>query len=326
MPETARRAVWIVAVLMVAVVIGQAQGQETQTETGNVAMVNGVAITRELYGIQVGQMKQQAARQGRQLDSAMLETIQKDALDSLINEELLFKESQKSGIQIEKSAVEGQIDQFKKQFPTEAAFQEQLKEGGLTETMLRSHIEKGMAIRRLVQERIVDSIVIAEAESRNFYDAHPEYFQEPETVKASHILVKVAEGADAAQKTAADQKIELIQQKLKNGEDFTALARQFSEGPSRSNGGDLGYFRRGQMVGPFEQAAFAMQPGQISDKVVTQFGYHLIKVTDKKAAGIVSYTEAREKIDGHLKRVKADQEVKSYIRSLRDAADIQLLP
>ena len=329
MSVKAKRSALIVAVLMVAVVVGQAQGQEAKTENENVALVNGVAITQKAYQSQIGQMKQQAMQQamqqGRQLDAAMLETIQKDALDSLINQELLYKESQKTGIQIEKSAVDGQIEQFKKRFPTEAAYQAQLKDGDLTEAILRSHIEKGMAIRRLVQEHVVDKIEITDAQAREFYDAHPDYFKQPEMVKASHILVKVEKGADASQMAAADQKIEMIQQKLKNGEAFAALAQQFSEGPSRSSGGDLGYFRRGQMVAPFEQAAFAMAPEQISDKVVTQFGYHLIKVTGKKEAGTVSYPESKEKITGHLKRVKSDQAVKSYIRSLREAADIQVL-
>jgi peptidyl-prolyl cis-trans isomerase C len=111
----------------------------------------------------------------------------------------------------------------------------------------------------------------------------------PEQVHARHILVKVDPKADATQKAAARKKIEDIQKQLKNGEDFSELAKKASDCPSNAKGGDVGYFGRGQMVKPFEDAAFSLKPGEVSGIVETEFGLHLIKVMDKKPEKIMDY-------------------------------------
>ena len=129
--------------------------------------------------------------------------------------------------------------------------------------------------------------------------------------------------APADQKAEARKKIEAVQQKVKKGEDFATLAKTYSEGPSGPKGGDLGYFRRGQMVKPFEDAAFSLKPDETSEIVETQFGYHLIKVSDKKPAKKMTYAEVKDRLNEHLKKQKTDSEVNVYIETLRKDAKIE---
>jgi peptidyl-prolyl cis-trans isomerase C len=110
---------------------------------------------------------------------------------------------------------------------------------------------------------------------------------------------------------------------LKDGGDFAALAKEYSEGPSNTRGGDLGFFRRGQMVKPFEDAAFAMEPNQVSDIIETRFGYHLIKVYEKKPESVLAYAEVKDKLTQHLKQQKIDKEAVQYINQLKKDAKIE---
>jgi peptidyl-prolyl cis-trans isomerase C len=110
---------------------------------------------------------------------------------------------------------------------------------------------------------------------------------------------------------------------LQKGEDFASLAKEFSQCPSNAKGGDLGYFQRGQMVPPFEQVAFALKPGAVSDIVETKFGYHLIKVIDKKAETTIPYKDVKEKLEQNLKREKIQKEVTLYVEKLKEKAKVE---
>lgn len=288
-----------------------------------VATVNGAAISETEFQISLDRLKQRFQQQGGQLNDAAIKKLEADAMDGLISQELLFQESQKSGFRAEKTDVDQQIARFKERFSSEEAFGKALEERGLTLDMLTVQIRKGIAIQRFVQDRFVSRTEVSPAESREFYDANPNLFMQPETVRASHILVKLEAGADETRKAEAEAKIERILEELGKGADFADVARRHSEGPSAPNGGDLGFFRRGQMVGPFEEAAFALEPGEISQKVETRFGYHIIRVAEKKAAGPVAYDEAQERITRHLAQVKTDRAVRGHIDTLRAGADIQ---
>ena len=148
-------------------------------------------------------------------------------------------------------------------------------------------------------------------------------FKQPEQIKASHILIKVDAKADEAQKAEARKKIEEVQQKLKDGGDFAALAKEYSEGPSSAKGGDLGYFRRGQMVKPFEDAALALKPNEVSDIVETRFGYHLIIVYDTKPEQTLAYADVKDKISQRMKQEKIEKEAVQYVDKLKKDAKLE---
>lgn len=288
-----------------------------------VASVNGVPISGSEFDSELDQVKMRYMRQGREIDEPQLKKFKESILEILINRELLFQESKRLGIQVDEKKIFDQLMTVKQRFPSEAEYQKVLGEMKLTEEDLKFQIKRALTIRELVEGKITQKIKISDKESRDYYDTHPQAFKQAEEVKASHILIKVDADADSSKKAEARKKIEQIQTRLQNGDDFSTLAKEHSEGPSSGKGGDLGYFKRGEMVKPFEDAAFALKPDEVSNIVETPFGYHLIKVYDKKPEGIIEYKEAEEKINQYLKQEKSKEEIKAYIENLREGAEIK---
>lgn len=312
----------LAALAVVAADFG-ANAAEKSPATDGVAVVNDTVITRDEFDRELIQFKARIASQGRQIPEAMQEEIENNILDKLIDRELLHQESLEKKIHIEPNVVAEEIKKLKEKYPDPTAFDALLNQMNMAENDLQSLITKGLAIKTLVEEHATIGIAVTDTESREFYAAHPEYFKRPERVKASHILIKQEADADAAQKAEAQKKIEAIQQRLAKGEDFETLAREVSEGPSAPQGGDLGFFGRGQMVKPFEDAAFALPPGKVSDIVPTQFGLHLIKVMEKAPEETVSYEEAKDRIVLNLTNEKRQKTMEDYLEKLRKAASIK---
>lgn len=289
----------------------------------DVAMVNGVAITTADFDREVGRYEQQMAMMGQPVSPEQLQEIKGKVLDGMIDRELLYQESKKEGIKVDKTEVDQRISALKQKFPKEEDFKQTLERLGLTEASLRTQFEQELAVKALVDKKFAGKVTVTEQDMKKFYSDNPDYFKTQERVRASHILAKVDAGANDADKKKARQKIEDVQKKVKKGEDFGALAKQYSDCPSSAKGGDLDYFQRGQMVKPFEDAAFAMKVGDVSNIVETQFGYHLIKLTDKQGAGKVSFDEAKDKIKGYLEQQKMGEEVKQYVAQLKQKGKVE---
>ncbi len=143
-------------------------------------------------------------------------------------------------------------------------------------------------------------VKVTEKEIESYYEYNADMYQQPKQVKARHILFKVGQDDAEEVKAKVKKRAEKVLLKARKGEDFAALAKEYSEGPSKSQGGDLGYFKAGQMEAPFEEAAFALKKGEISDLVETRFGYHIILVEDVKEAGMTPLEEVREDIAATL--------------------------
>ena len=169
-------------------------------------------------------------------------------------------------------------------------------------------------------------MAVTPEQAKKFYDENPDQFKQPEQVRASHILIGAPENADAAAKAAAKRKAEGLLKQLKSGGDFAALAKENSQDPgSAIKGGDLGLFPRGQMVGPFDQVAFTLAPGATSDLVETQFGYHIIRVVEKKEAGAVALDEVRPQLEQFLQNQNRQREMTSYVAALKAKGKVEVL-
>ncbi len=156
-----------------------------------------------------------------------------------------------------------------------------------------------------MRENVEGKVKVTDKEVKDYYEKHKSEFVQPEQVRARHILVKVPPKADKKQWAEAKKKAEMIRAKALKGEDFAKLAQEYSDDPgSKGRGGDLGYFQKGRMVPEFEQAAFALKTGQVSQPVKTTFGYHIIKVEGKKPSKQESFKDVQQKIRQKLEREK----------------------
>ena len=320
-----RRLYQITAILALVLFFLPAMATDKKPSDEKVAVVNGVVIARIQFDKELKVHLERVSRQGRQITDDQMEELKKDVLEGLIEREVLYQESQKAGIKIADQKVDDQVAAIKKRFPNEEEFKKALAGMGLTEEDVREQIQHGLAIRELIDQKVANKVVITDEETKAYYDANPQLFNQPEEVKASHILIKVEPTADDATKAAARKKVEDLQQKLKDGGDFAELAKENSEGPSNARGGDLGYFKRGQMVKPFEDVAYSMKIDEVSDLVETRFGYHLIKVSDKKPEQTLAYAEVKDKIAQRLKQEKVEKDATRYVEDLKKGAKIEKL-
>lgn len=302
--------------------VSAAEAPETKTDE-NIAVVNKVPITKKDFEEELNRYQSQMAMRGQPVSPDELNDLKTLAVQNLIGQELIIQECKKLKIKIDEKDVEEQIGKFRDHFKTDDEFQKALSENQVTEKELRDKVERRLIAQKFIDTRISDKLTVTDSESKTFYDSHPEYFAQPAKIKASHILVKMSPDADDTTKAEARKKIKAVQEKLKKGEDFAELAKTHSEGPSNVQGGDLGYFSKGQMVKPFEDAAFAMKTGEISDVVETQFGLHLIKLTDKQEEGKTPYKDVKEKITEFLKQEKIGSELTAYIENLKKTAVIE---
>ena len=313
----------LLIVLALVTLVSPAYAAESKSAEQKVAVVNGTVLKQAELDSETDRYLDRLQRTGRFPNDLEHSQIKKQVLENLIARELLYQESQKKGIKVDQQEIDAQLTGLKGRFPNEAEFKNALSRNNLTEADLRSQFERDLAIKKLLDGHIGDKIAVSEKETRAYYDSNLETFKKPEQVRASHILIKVDPGADEAKKAEARTKIESLQTKLKKGEDFGALAKEYSEGPSGPKGGDLGFFGRGQMVKPFEETAFAMKPGQVSDMVETNFGYHLIMVSDRTPEGTIPYEEVKDRLQQFLKQQKVQEAIAQYVETLKGKAKIE---
>lgn len=287
---------------------------------GPVAIVNGVTID----AIELRRAEKVMLR-GQSVSAEQQAMVDKQALEQLLSAELLYQAASKLEVKDLDKQVDEKLAQGKARFANEQDFAKAIKDLDMDEKVLRDYTRRDLLISKFVESTIVPTIKVTEQEARAFYDQNPDKFTRSETVKASHILIGTEPNASAEDKKKAREKAEKLRKELAGGARFEELAKGNSSCPSSQQGGDLGFFGKGQMVPPFEQAAFALKPGEISDVVETQFGYHIIKLTDKKAAETVTFKEAQPRIEEYLKGQKINTAVGDYVTEARKTAKIEVL-
>ena len=290
---------------------------------GPAVTINDVEISRAKVSAQVDHMiNQRGLNSGGITQPAVYEQLQQDVVERLITQELLWQEAQRRGVIASDADVDEQLNNMKSGFDTERAFVFQIEAGGFTEKSYREDIRQQRSVQQMIAGELAQAVAVSDEEVQEFYDENIEQMTAPEAVRARHILVKLAADDEAAREAAQDR-IAAMQKELRDGADFVTLATERSDAPSAPQGGDLGYFGRGQMVAPFEDAAFALQPGEISDVVETQFGFHIIRVDERRDAQAVPVAEAAERISAYLTQGKLQSAVEDLVDDLHASAEIE---
>lgn len=225
-------------------------------------------------------------------------------LNNIIDETIMLKNAADLGITASEDQVDMQIEYIKQNFESEEIYREYLKSQSITEEYVRNNIRKTLIINNLFQE-LTKSISVPEEELKAAYDSIKDSMY---NVRASHILVEDFEEAKK------------ILERVKTGEDFNSLAMEYSIDPSaKFNRGDLGYFGTGEMIPEFEVAAFALEPGEISDVVKTAYGYHIIKLEDKKT---LTFEEVKPQLEQQMLPQYKSQYITTYFENLKEKSEI----
>lgn len=288
-----------------------------------IARVNGKAI----YAIELQRAKKviQANQPGQQIPSEKQKEFDLQIAAQLISAELLYQAGQKLEIKDLDKQLDDKMSQAKTKFPSIQEFENAIKALKMDEKDLREYTRRDLVISNFVEKSVAPTAAITTEESKAFYEQNLDKFNRGEAIRASHILIGTTPASSDDEKKKARKLADKLRKDLSGGADFSLLAKENSTCPSSQQGGDLGFFGKGQMVPAFEKTAFALKQGDISDVIETQFGFHIIKLTDKKGAEVVAFKDAKPRIEDFLKGQKISAAVKESVTELGKKATIEML-
>jgi peptidyl-prolyl cis-trans isomerase C len=286
-----------------------------------IADCNGDKIARAEFEKAVKAVEQRA---GGSVPPEKRDELYRGVLDDLVAYRLLKQEVVARQMTASDAEVDARIGAFKQQMGSEANFRAALQAQQITEAKLREDAKTDILVNKLLEQEVTQKILVKPSDIATFYEKNPDRFQQSESVRAAHILVLVPRDADEKTRAAAKARAEAALKAAKAGQDFAQLAKRYSNDASAQRGGDLGFIPKGQMVPAFEAAAFALEPGQVSDLVETQFGYHVIKALEKRPARVVPFVEAAAQIEQFLQQQQRQEKSKALVEQLKSKGKVEI--
>lgn len=334
--------------IVAAIMIGSAITATTYVWAGKeafVAKVNGEVITANQFQNMMERAKKHYAGQiGMDFNSEtgqmMLASLKKNVLDSMVDMMILKQQAGTLSISLSDSDIDSQYKEFIKSNykGDDKAFERDLLKNRMTKAEFQQQLKDRLLVNK-VYESIIKDIKVNDADIETYYKSHKETFTQAESIEAQHILIKIAAVGDMTGKPAkviedakkkndeaALKQAQEILAKLKGGAKFDELAKKHSEDDSnKDNGGSLGAFKRGDMVKPFEDAAWTLKPGEItSAPVKSEFGYHLIKRGNTIPPKIKTLAEVKDTITGQLKQQKQKETFENWMKKTKQTASIEI--
>jgi peptidyl-prolyl cis-trans isomerase C len=292
-----------------------------------IVRVNGDEITRgeiqEVLQVTMQQMSRQVPpQQLQQMQAQMYNNVR----DQLVTKKLMDAAVAAANITVSEEDLAAAMDEIRASVPPGQELEAALATSGTTLEELTANVKEQLATRQFLESKTEGIAEATEAEAKEFYDTNPDRFQKPEGVTASHILITFDESDTDETKAAKKADLEALRSEIiAETITFQDAAATNSHCPSKAQGGSLGTFGKGQMVPEFEVAAFTQEIDEVGDVIETQFGYHIIKVSDRQEDGVVDFDEAKEQLMTFLSGQKKQEAVAAFIKSLRDAATIEVL-
>jgi peptidyl-prolyl cis-trans isomerase C len=267
---------------------------------------------------------------GRTIPEQERATVRSKLLDHLIVNKILIQKATEQDKALARKQVDDYLAQARTNAPTPEAFEQEIKATGMTLAQVRDRMEEDRMCQSILVHEATNGIVITDVEVKKFYQENPDKFQIPERAHVAHILVSTQDAVTRQPLPPEKKKEKLklaneLKARAEKGEDFAALAKQFSDDPGSKNKGGEYTFPRGQMVPEFEAAAFSMKTNQISEPVETQFGYHVIKLLEKLPASTEDFAKAEPAIRDYLTERQAEKVLPAYLDKLKAAADVKIL-
>ena len=251
---------------------------------------------------------------------------EREALNNLIDKRLQLQKARQLGINVTQEEVLEAIEDIKKRnsIPDDQFLTKRLAEENTTIERYKEDVQNQLLLSKLFSREVNTNILIGEEEVERYYKEHEEDFIQPEEVRIRQILLKMPEKADSAEKERMIAIAEEVFGHLQSGEDFAEIARRYSQDPSAQRGGDLGFFRRGQMIQVLEEVIFSLKVGEISEPVLSPLGFHILKLEEKKGSSPLSITEVKEKIREILVEEKSERLYRDYLKNLRNKAYVDI--
>ena len=328
----------LLAVLtLIPLAIGAAScGSQSDSGSGNAlpegevaaAAVNGVPIPMSDVQRVAGNFKRQNFEPDETAEGTTREEkIYYTVLNRLVEQEVVLQEADQVGLVVDEAEVDASIAQFQVNAGGREALLAFLDQVGASLEDFRKDMRINLIIQKYIDEVLTTAIEVSDAEIQAYYDENPDQFEPKPEVRARHILFTLNAGAGDLEKAAVRQRAEEVLVRARQGEDFAALAQETSEDKTTSpNGGDLNWFGRGRMVAPFDSAAFALDPGEISGLVLTQFGFHIIKSEEKRMSEAKTLEASRPGIERFLQQTKFQDQYREKVEELRAKATVELNP
>lgn len=279
-----------------------------------IAKVNDELILKSDFDRQVDQVKSALEANGQDFSTAegkkILKDVKETVLESMINDQLILWQAKEHNIVLEAEEFNEAISQLEQYHGGKDALETYLKQQSFDREDFEAQVKDQLIISKF-KEKLTSDVKVTDDEVKKYYDENKEMFELPSPeIRASHILVDTEDEAKE------------ILAKIKDGADFEELAKKYSKDPgSKELGGDLGYFAEGKMVPEFEEAAFALKPGEVSEIVKSEYGYHIIKVTGKRTS--LSFDDAKDYIKYNLESAKKDEEFAKYLEKWEKQSKIE---
>jgi len=314
----------ITVVCMIAVSSAWGETKKNQKEE-KVAVVNGAQIEKGEFDGEVFLIQKTVLGLGKPLSCEQVSSIRREVLESMIRRELLYQGARKSGIKSDENAIKRDINSLKQQFSGETEYKNELSRRGINEEVLRARMVRNSLVQKYVDKEFTGKVNVTDKEIHDYYQKNIDFFKQPFQMRISHIFIQSDAKSSDSRKKELRGKAEKILKNLKDDQDFADLAREYSDGPTKNNGGDLGYLRKGQLEKQFESKVLALKKGEITDIIETEYGFHIFKVTDIKPETILAYENVKEKVKKFLVDEKTKQEADEYARKLREKSDVKIL-
>lgn len=295
---------------------------------GNAVRVNDETVSNQRFqGFYVEFRNSKGVAVGARGDQLeLLKRLRREAMDEIIEQVLVGQAAEQAGLEADPAEVDKSIADLRSIFDSESAFQMKLDGEGFTQDTFRTHVGRMMIAKQYLDKIRMTAADVSDADLERYYEANKRRLTLPEQIRVRHILITWKPLGKPDDRAFIREQMTPILERARAGEDFAALAREFSDDyATRQAGGDTGMFHRGQMAPAFEAVAFALEPGEISDAVETSFGVHIIRLEERRAEELLALDDIRDQLREHVQNEQVEQAVREEVERLRAAADIQVL-
>jgi|GEM_PF-4932973 len=304
-----------VALLFCAWALLHTQLQAFASDTIVVAEVSGVKITE---GSLERDFSRELGEQARYLSERERAILRIQFLDKTIDRKLLLAGAAAHGFVPSGKSIDAELADLKKNHPTKIGYLAFLSRLNMTPDEMRTKVAQDVCIRDYLNRYLFAKISVSEEEILGFYGNNRQIFLVPEEVRASHIMLALAKHAPETRVAEVENEARrILSDARERPSNFAELARRVSEAPSRTKGGDLGYFTAGQYPEDFAQAAFNLKIGEISEPIRAESGIHIIKVTDRRAEMLPALTEVRDLVESIVRENKRTEKLKAHLADLK---------